>query len=140
MLRISQDEPSVDELRRNLVDLAYQIDPEYATTLSSQLDQDDGRKIARARVAYQKAKESVRDTNASLEELSETELEDFQGIAWGLLGSLNADRIKPREVVNSLAILGRADGLPIHEGFPILSWFIENLVRRRGDSGKLPHC
>ena len=134
VLRISQDEPSVDELRRNLVDLAYQIDPEYATTLSSQLDQDDGRKIARARVAYQKAKESVRDTNASLEELSETELEDFQGIAWGLLGSLNADRIKPREVVNSLAILGRADGLPIHEGFPILSWFIENLVRRRGDS------
>jgi hypothetical protein len=81
--RISRSESSSDDLRRRLVDLAYQIDPEYAAALSSQLDQDDGREIARSQIAYQKAKENVKNLNTPLENIPDSRPGEFQEIAWG---------------------------------------------------------
>lgn len=47
-----------EELSRNVVDLAYQIEPEFASTLTSLFGNDKVRQIARSRLAYQKTRES----------------------------------------------------------------------------------
>ena len=47
-----------EELSRNVVDLAYQIEPEFASTLTSLFGNDKVCQIARSRLAYQKARES----------------------------------------------------------------------------------
>ncbi len=134
--RLSKGDVPPDELRRSLVDLAYQIDPEFASSVSSLLDEDDARGTARSRIAYQKARENAKDLGRPLEADTIATSEQLRSLAWDLLGSLNINRIKPRDLVTSLEFLGRVEDAPIHLSYPVLSWFLENLNQKRGEASE----
>jgi len=123
-----------DEIRRRLVDCAYQLDPEFASSVASVLDVDGGRQIARSRIAYQKLRDSWREDKRSPDLGVRSDWEDLGRIAWELLGSLNANRIETRELDACLGMLEQMRGAPLHICFGAFSWIIENIVRRRGSS------
>ncbi len=130
--KIENSEGSQDAIRKSIVDLAYQIDPEYANSLSSLLDQDRGRGIARARIAYQEAKSRMLNGEAPTDNPKLSNPKELGDMAWELLGALNADRVKPLEISKAVETLEQVNQLPLRLGFPVISWFIENFLRKRG--------
>lgn len=126
-----KSEDRADELCRNVVDLAYQIDPEFASSLTSILDNDRGRRIARSRLAYQKAKECWSKDDEEDSPDSAFDLERMGQVAWDLLGSVNADRLQLKGFKECVEVLRRIHGTPLKAQFAIFSWALENLIRRR---------
>ena len=128
------DELRPDELRRNLVDTAFQIDPDFAETLSSAMDTDHARAVARSRVAYQKTRKLIRDGKAQSDEIPTADVYDLEKICWDLVGTLNAKRATPIDVQSSVKVLSRMRGVPLDKCFRTFNWFVANMIRRRAYS------
>jgi len=135
MLRTKQA-GNTDELCRNLVDLAYQIDPEFASSLTSAFDHDRGRGIARGQIAYQKLKDYWKSESQSDERDEVVAHERSEKLARELLGTLNADRIPQKSFKSCVEILSRLNGSSLHSQFWTLSWALENLFEKRSNSGE----
>jgi len=129
-------EDGTEEICRNLVDLAYQIDPDFASSLTSALDQDKGRQVARSRLAYQKLKDKWKQEEEEIELESASGRERLDGIAWDLLGSLNAGRVPPRSFKSCISTLSHVHGMALHDQFGTFSWALENLIKKRAASGE----
>jgi hypothetical protein len=129
-------EDGTEEICRSLVDLAYQIDPDYASSLTSALDQDNGRQVARSRLAYQKLKDRWTQEEEEIELDSASRRERLDEIAWDLLGSLNAGRVPARSFKSCIATLSRVHGRALHDQFGTFSWALENLIKKRAASGE----
>jgi hypothetical protein len=127
----NSDNPDASEARRRLVDFAYQLDPDLASSLASSLDDDAARNAARRRIEYQKLKSDLLDSSdAGQVELSADE-DDYAQAAWELLGYLNAGRAEPRDVAQTLKFVRIAGDQALTSAFPIFSWVIENAIVRR---------
>lgn len=122
-----------DEIRR-LVDLAYQLDPDFASSMASNLDGDAGRQEARKRVEYQNLKTQV--INNKSQQVSkgqeDEESSTLSAVTWDLLGQLNATRIAAREIPASMELVEKMRRQPLVQSFPVLSFFVQNAVVRRG--------
>ncbi len=117
-----------------LVDLAYQLDPDLASSMASNLDGDEGRKEARRRVDYQALKSRmIEDDRRKTEVQAEgSEVTTMASVSWELLGQLNATRIPAREVPSSMDLLRDMRTRSLTEAFPVLSFVVANAVARRG--------
>jgi hypothetical protein len=124
-------EDGADELCRNVVDLAYQIDPEFASSLTSVFDNDRGRRIARSQLAYQKAREWWNNDEGGDPQDVSFDLERKRKVAWDLLGSVNAERVQLKGFKECIDILKGVYGAPLKAQFAIFSWALENLIRKR---------
>lgn len=135
MLKSKQGDKT-EELCRDLVDLAYQIDPEFASSLTSAFDHDRGREIARRQIAYQKLKESWKGETQSDERDETIARERSETLARDLLGTLNAGRIAQKSFKLCIENLSRMNGSSLHSQFWTFSWALENLFEKRGNSGE----
>jgi hypothetical protein len=117
--------------RRHLVDFAYQMDPDLATSLASALDDDEARRSARESLAYQKLKTQLREANEPTDTEVDRDHADYSNAAWDLLGHLNAGRVEPRDVSETLKFVRLAGELSLNESFPMLSWVIQNAITKR---------
>jgi hypothetical protein len=125
--------PDTDEIR-NLVDLAYQLDPDMASSLASTLDPDEGRQEARREVEYQRLKAELREPSHSTIEDTQLHTREFARACWDLLGQLNAQRVPPRDVESTMTFLRRTRDASLEDAYPIISLVIENAIIRRGES------
>ena len=123
-------DPETEPIQRRLVDLAYRIDPDTASSLASSLDTDNARKKARERIKYNELRENLlnKQTDA-LDDLG-TNLERLAEVAQGLLGQLNANRIAPRHVKTFRDWVRLASAESLRKAYPIFSFAVENAICR----------
>jgi hypothetical protein len=127
---IKLDDPEADEIRRNMVDFAHGIDPDLANSLAASFDDDEAREQARERIEFQEMTKKISQgtTDAVPKQI---EPEKIASTIWKLLGKLNANRVEPLPVGNTRTYVEMAGKMPLDLAYPILSWAVENAIRRR---------
>ena len=118
---------------KGIIDTAFKLDPEFAASLVSLYDDDPARAIHRhqmnQRLQTLEKKRTIIGQPKLLEE-NESRDPELPRSAWLALGSLNAGRVHPASLEQLRPILRAAGKYPLRDGYPLLSWFIENVVRR----------
>jgi hypothetical protein len=134
-----QEDEEFDDMRRALIDLAYGISPELASTLIAGLDDDPVRKKSRALSRHVQLRELQKKLleGASDGICGGLEAEDnVPEAAWMSLGALNGDKANPLHLSDLRPYLEFAAHLPLRRAYPILCWCIENASRRRQTGAK----
>jgi hypothetical protein len=122
------------ESRRALVDEAYRIDPDLATSLASSLDNDEARRSAREQIEYQALKKRLADPTEDIKVKEAVDPKEYGRAAWDLLGQLNGGRIEPRDVAQTLTFIEAAARQPFDVSFSMLSWIIQNAIAKRASA------
>lgn len=123
----------VDDLRREIVDIAHRVDEDLAVSLASKFDDDEARTRARRRIRLQKTRKDLADNaELSLDQLRANEF--LPRACWMLLASLDSARVAPRPMKHVRTLLEAAALRPLREAFPIFCYVIENTVQRRAHS------
>ena len=116
--------------QQSIVDFAYRLDPDLATTLASMMDDDEARIQARKRAEPFELRKRLLDASEDL--IGEAEdVRTLASAAWLALGSLNANRAETRHVSTTRAAIRIAATAPLREVYPVLAWVIENAIQRR---------
>lgn len=121
---------SVEERRKSLLDAAYHLDPDFATSLASATDNDPAKKRMERHLEVYKISESVADKRSSLDETTSLSHDVVSRAMWVRLGSLNASRVSAIRPDRALPVLQYAAPQPVSRSYPIFAWFIENAARR----------
>ena len=131
---IEVGEEDSESLGRKIIDMAYKIDPNFAASLASLSDQDPARRTRNKDVEKRIKTLQLRDTlheklahSGDLDLLDKSQLPE---IAWELLGSLNSNRIETVHIAHTRDLVQLASTFPLRLSYPIISWVIENAVRR----------
>jgi len=129
------------DVSRRVMDLAYQCEPEFATSLSTLADKD----LARSRnVIEMTTRLQHRRAESSLTKLRSNSNRNVHNIepsilcesAWDALAKLNsgwADPTPPESIVEALK---QVSTVPLSSSYPAYCWAIENVNRRRDRSKK----
>lgn len=120
--------------RRALLDLAHSIGASFAEELVAIIDDDPVRvgmkREANERLRTLEMEKGFTDKEADLEEMRKNRSE-FTEAAWRALGLLNAGWEEPAHIEAIWPVLEKCGDLPLLESsYPILSWAVENLIRR----------
>lgn len=123
--------------QRRIIDLAHKLEPSYAATLAKLVDDDPAR--IESRIALQK-RLGILDTKKKMTEQARSksqhtiQKQDYPAASWLNLGGLNANKVVTfhSDVVRDYIDI--ASEFSIDEAYPILSWIIENGVRRLADT------
>ncbi|MGC2743892.1 MAG: hypothetical protein WA672_11940, partial [Candidatus Angelobacter sp.] len=129
-----QNEDEFEPKRRALIDLAYDLSPELASTLISTLDADPVRKKKRSlsrQIELRELQKQLLDGSSEAVCASVGAEENIPEAAWMSLGAVNAGKANPVPLSNLRAYLEFASHLPLRTAYPIISWCIENANRRR---------
>ena len=122
---------------RSLIDTAFKIDADFAGSLVSLLDDDPARAIVRhdmnRRLDTLRTKKAIIERPESWDGFKPDD-PDLPRSAWLALGSLNAGRAHAVPLDQLRPALRATGRYPLSEGFPILAWIIENVVRRSSGS------
>lgn len=118
----------------DLIDHAYRFDPQLAASLATLLDQDPAREEERETARHEMAALELQQTmlNASAESISldgKTKAL-YPQVAHRLLASLLADRTTAFEIGRVREIMQISASFSLREGYPILAWAIENIIRK----------
>ncbi|CAI10629.1 hypothetical protein p2A209 (plasmid) [Aromatoleum aromaticum EbN1] len=123
----------VAQHRRELIDIADQIDPGLADELIELVDDDPARaelkSDAKQAAALAKAKREMANAK-QLKDAVKCEIDLLPLAAWRNLGALEAGRleVKAPEVMTSYVTMA-ADGT-LHQAYPVLSWHLANMERK----------
>jgi hypothetical protein len=125
----TQDNILLDMPQKNFVDLAYRINPDFAASLSSTIDNDPARvknRIAsKKRYEQLKLKDEIIEAGEGINEKFD-EKKDYASTAWTILGALNSGRVAPKRFEEIKDYLKIGSILPISESYPIYAWLIQN--------------
>jgi len=125
----SSDDPDQHAIQRDLIDIAYRLDPEYAAFLASSMDDDPARIEVKRQVRILEAKKRMQ--NASSPHMAEKlSVDAYAKAAWMSLGALNSGRMSHVHLEHTREFLLTAAKHPLEETYPILAWIIENAIRR----------
>jgi hypothetical protein len=117
---------------QKLLDTMHGISPELATTLANEADDEPARQHLKGHLKYLERKKKFENEKHDDADIFECSVGDWARMAWSLLGQLNAGRIEPWRRAEARDYIRVAARAPLSEAYPILSWTIENLVRRHG--------
>ena len=131
---VSSGSPELHQVQKNLINLAYRIDPEMASSLASLVDDDEARKETRSNlkreILLQELKKSM--TEHKKVEKGAMNSKDCAKAARMVLGSLNAGRTNSIHVEDTREFFKVASNCTFGQAFSIMSWIIENIVVRYG--------
>lgn len=136
-LSIRGEGESVVERRQSLVGLANRIDPEFAASLASSLDDDPGRRRIERDLRLYKLRDDMGDSASRPAASGARECAEASQAAWMKLGALNARRDVVVPTERTLAVLDYASRQTLEAGYPIFAWFIENAARRAINTGRV---
>jgi hypothetical protein len=124
MLKEKED---VTQVHQGIIDQAYQIDPDFAEELLSQIDDDpariNARQASQQALEFQKARGAVRDRRYA--EIDEDIL-DLGPIFWQSLSGLNSSRIPAHRPAEAAALFGRASQLDLASSQRFYWWYLRN--------------
>ena len=119
--------------RRELIDLADQIDSGLADELIALVDDDPARaqlKIEAKKVAaISKAKRELSNSK-QIKDASTCDLEMLPAAAWKNLAALEAGRLEIKPIDVMTEFVSRATHSSLHDAYPVLSWHLANLERK----------
>jgi MoxR-like ATPase len=138
-IRVVANHQSSDDGRAaRLIDVAYQIDPEFASSLAAILNDDPAK--ANPRESRTPVAQSVGERLSTLklshrlgaQDVDPREMKTDQNVpeaAWIKLGELNAGKatVRPYEMEDYTEMAGE---FPLSEAYPIMCWIIQNSVLR----------
>ncbi len=133
-LTLQADTPDLHATQRRIVDMAFQLDPDLAAALVSMTEKDPATLAAaantRRRLASLQLKE--RATKEGFESLTpdSTANTNLPRAAWMMLASLNSGKLTPVHINRTRPALRLAAELPMSQGYPILTFVVENAARR----------
>jgi len=126
------DQFSLHSRHRRIIDIAHKIDPHFAATLASVVDEDPARaktyRAVKKRLKFLDAKKKMLDASTDLK--SFTSKRDYPEAAWMNLGSLNAGRIETLHPDFMRNYVEAAAELPLNMAYPIFAWAVENATQR----------
>jgi hypothetical protein len=128
-----QDNAKTAQHRRELIDLADQIDPGLADELIEIVDDDPARieiKLeAKNTGALVKAKRELANAMHAKDTVN-CDVKTLPDAAWKNLAALEVGRLvpKPLEVMTEYVTL--AGNSTLHDAYPVLSWHLENMARK----------
>ncbi len=129
---------TIEEQQRAMVDLAYRIDPAFAKSLVSLLDDDPVRKRARDRLqrhieVIEARRDVAKDTDAA-SRLRQLKTKGLVELCWSLLAGLNSGRVRTVKVDSTIPYVRMAGFHNLSETYPVMAWVIENSVQRHDDT------
>lgn len=127
------DQSDLPQARSRLIDFAHRIDPEFASSLASEIRDDPGRDYARReavdRLELLKVKKEL--ASGTQKPASGTvEPERAVEIAQMMLSGLNSGRVNSLHLNRMRPYIEQAGRLSITKSYYIFAWVIENAVRR----------
>jgi hypothetical protein len=124
------DDAETEPVQRRLVDLAYRIDPDTASSLAASLDTDEARLHARERIKYNEFRDTLLNKQHDQPEELGTNFGRLAEVAQALLGQLNANRIPTRHVKTLRDWVRLASAESLRKAYPVFSFAIENAICR----------
>jgi hypothetical protein len=121
---------------RRFLDLMHGISPQVATTVAKEADSEPARQHLKARLKYLERKKKFENERHNASDIFECPIADWSRMAWSLLGQLNAGRLDPWRRSEARDFIRAAAQASLTEAMPILSWTIENLVRRHSHTSQ----
>lgn len=119
--------------RRELIDLADQIDSGLADELIALVDDDPARAQlkmeAKQVAAIAKAKRELANSK-QIKDATVCDLEMLPAAAWKNLAALEAGRLEVKPVDVMTEYVSRATHTSLHDAYPVLSWHLANLERK----------
>jgi hypothetical protein len=125
--------PEYENVRRDIIDSAHQINPDLATSIASAMDDDHARRAKRgvsSRIEILELRQKLMEQRRDEDELPKGSKRHLAEASWGLLGSLNSHRIVPVKISHTTRYLEYAADLPFGTAFSIYSYVIENAIER----------
>lgn len=128
-----EDHSQVSQHRRELIDIADQIDPGLADELIELVDDDPARARLKSEAKQAAALAKVKREMANAKQIKDAvkcELDLLPYAAWRNLGALEAGRLEVKlpEVMASYVTMA-ANGT-LHQSYPVLSWYLANMERK----------
>ena len=121
----------MEERERRVVDLAYRIDPELASSLVALNDSDPVRVAERRQRARRRVKVLKMGADAKVfDEDSSGEDTDLPEASWLALGALNAGTGKSLDFKSVHDRLRRSGRLPLTLAYPVVCLCLESMVDR----------
>ena len=129
----NEDNPDLHETQKNLINLAYRVDPELASSLAALIDDDEGRREVRSNLNKQiqilDLKKDMTDSKKQQTDHSKNIISEYAQAAWMALGSFNAGRVVGSISIDEARKYFRiASGGTFNESYAIMSWVVENLI------------
>lgn len=134
---LPMDITTLPNSRRRIIDFAHRIDPEFASSLASESDDDPGRELAREqakqRLELLKRRERVYsgENDALKPDQNDVECIEFAKM---MLSGLNSNRINSFHIDFTRQHIKKASQMNLKDAYEVLSWVIENAVRRYSDT------
>jgi tetratricopeptide (TPR) repeat protein len=132
---VVRDQEKAVEYQREAIELAHRIDPDYADQLARALDDDPGKKRARAEARRHLQVLKTKKLMAEGEEVgvrNKKDASDLARAAWMNLGALNSGRIRPQKLEQLTDCMVHGAAQSLESSFRIFSWIVENANRRYG--------
>jgi hypothetical protein len=126
--------------QKKIIDIAHNIEPNFASGLATLVDNDIAR--LNAKVELKSHIEMLKYKKGMAENKQDISIEHenksyCSKAAWLNLGELNAGRLKTIHSRSLIPFVLTASKLPIQESFPIFSWIIENTIQRHSKSNEI---
>jgi hypothetical protein len=129
----------MEERRGDLIDRAYRMDKDFASSLAAVTDDEPAKKRLERDVSLCRVKDALGHKKVAHDDPQPADGKDCSKAAWWQLGELNAQRAQPIPVSRTLDYMRYAAIQPVGDAYPIFAWAIENAIRRaESDKGVRP--
>jgi hypothetical protein len=121
---------------RRLIDVAYEIQPEFASEVADLLDDDKAKRNAQEEIAVLKAKQRVIDEESITDTVQTASARDYISLGEKLLGLLQSERIDSihgSSVLKSLEVVSKQ---PLSVSYFLMAWALQNAVDKHADTSK----
>jgi len=136
-IAIMRNDRKCAKAQRRIIDLAYRLDPELASSLVSLADDDSVRSEIKENI---KKEANLNNTKKSMESRKtenkdeENQKNDYSRAAWRVLAGLNAGRQPSIKFDESIKYIEKVSELPFRDSYRILAWIIQNNVIKYSNS------
>jgi hypothetical protein len=131
--RYATDNDNFYSAQKRVIDLAHRIDPNFAASIASLIDNDPARAKARKelmeRLRILNIKKEIGDSRIITDDTIK-DPKEYSSAAWMNLGALNSGRLDTLNFESARSHLVAAAELPFSESYSVFAWTIENFVRR----------
>lgn len=128
-----EDNARVSEHRRELIDIADQIDPGFADELIELVDDDPARVLlksdARRAADFAKAKREMANAR-QIKDTTKCDLGTLPNAAWKNLAALEAGRLEVKSLEVMTQYVTMAGEGSLNDAYPVLSWHLANMERK----------
>ncbi|MCR1944212.1 hypothetical protein [Enterococcus gallinarum] len=129
--RNSEENDENVKIEKRLIDLAHQLDPEFATSIISSIPDcnEEKQQKLKKQLSYLELNDKVINDKGTEDftQLDYNSALKFCNVCWKSYGQQLSRSIRPRKPEQLLNYIKIANRLPIDKSFPIYSWFIENV-------------